>query len=188
MSEYKTGDNFRIEEIRIDRMMMISIAVFFISVALFILLTYLGLKIHVTYNILIRPEYEIIGLVILPLLNIILHELIHALTYLIVSKGAIKDFEFGFVFKKMIAYCYLKKDISIRDYRLIALMPLLILLPAAVVIYMIIPGPASSLFLVISLTGPVFDIYYIFKLRRFSSGCKIRETREQDHLFVLVPE
>ncbi|MDD3626676.1 MAG: DUF3267 domain-containing protein [bacterium] len=180
--------NFRIEDIRIKNMTLINIIVFIISMILFLLFTVLGVAILIHQRKPFRAEYNLIGLITLPLLNMIAHELIHAFTYIILSKGSFKDFEFGFNLKKMIAYCYLKKDVSIRSYRLIALMPLFILLPAGVIIFLIFPGPATSIFLVISLTGPVFDIYYTVKIRNFKLDSLIRETKEQDHLFVLIPE
>ncbi len=119
------------------------------------------------------------------ILPMIIHELVHAYTYIILCKGKFKDFEFGMHIFKGIAYCYLKHPIPLRKYRIITMMPFYIMTPIALLLYFVFPGYSTTSILACSIFGPLFDIIFTFKLRKYPDHYLIRETKEQDHLFVI---
>ncbi len=55
--------------------------------------------------------------------GIILHELIHALTFLLITGKGLKAVEFGFIEKPLIPYVHFKEQISVRAYRIGTAMP-----------------------------------------------------------------
>ncbi len=118
-------------------------------------------------------------------ISMIIHELIHAYTYIILCKGKFKDFEFGMHVFKGIAYCFLRNPIPLRKYRMITLMPFYLMTPIAIILYFIFPGYSTSIILACAIFGPLFDSIYTFKLRKFPGHYLIQETKAQDHLFVI---
>ncbi len=118
-------------------------------------------------------------------ISMIIHELIHAYTYIILCKGKFKDFEFGMHVFKGIAYCFLKNPIPLRKYRMITLMPFYLMTPISIILYFIFPGYTTTSILACAIFGPLFDSIYTFKLRKFPGHFLIQETKAQDHLFVI---
>jgi hypothetical protein len=93
----------------------------------------------------------------------LLHEIVHALSWLVFGRVSLKDIKFGADFKSISAYAHLKTPISLRSYRISVVLPGLIvgLIPA---LYAMFSG--SFLFL---LWGVIFTIsaasdYLVLKL------------------------
>jgi hypothetical protein len=59
--------------------------------------------------------------------GIVLHELIHGLTFLIFCKKGFKSIEFGILWKYLAPYCHCKEPLPIRPYIIGALMPAIVL-------------------------------------------------------------
>jgi len=53
----------------------------------------------------------------------LLHELLHALAYLILTKGDFRNISFGLIWKNMTPYCHYKKPINISKYRIAVFAP-----------------------------------------------------------------
>jgi hypothetical protein len=61
------------------------------------------------------------------ILGFFLHELIHGIFFAKFVKGGFKSVKFGFFWKTLAPYCHCKEAISIKNYRIAALMPTVIL-------------------------------------------------------------
>ena len=66
--------------------------------------------------------------------GIILHELIHGLTFLLFCKNGFKSIEFGIMWKYLAPYCHCKEPLPVRPYIIGALMPAIVLgfIPAGI--------------------------------------------------------
>ncbi|MCK4667812.1 DUF3267 domain-containing protein [Candidatus Dependentiae bacterium] len=178
------SENFNITKIELKKVKLTGGIVGILSLFLLVFLFKFGSRFISNFD---KNFYlNIIFLFLAGIIHVILHELIHAFTYILLCKGRFKDLKFGMIPSKFAAYCYMQKDVPLKKYRLIALMPLFILLPVGALLYFwVLPGPAASIFFAISITGPIFDIIYTFKLRKYPGHYLVRETKEQDHLFVI---
>ncbi len=61
------------------------------------------------------------------LIGIILHELIHGLTWSIFAKNGFKSMKFGILLKMLTPYCHCKEPLKVKEYIIGALMPSIIL-------------------------------------------------------------
>ncbi len=59
--------------------------------------------------------------------GIIVHELIHGITWAIFSKNGFKSIKFGILFKMLTPYCHCKEPLRVRDYIIGAIMPAIVL-------------------------------------------------------------
>lgn len=70
------------------------------------------------------------------IIGIILHELIHGLTWAIFAKNGFKSMKFGILLKMLTPYCHCKEPLKVKQYIIGAIMPSIILgfLPAILAI------------------------------------------------------
>lgn len=110
------------------------------------------------------------------ILFIIIHELIHIVTLMILTKCKFSDFKMGFNLKFFIVYISPKIDIPAQKYKVILLMPFFILFPISLLLYLwIFPGMISSLILTMTLLGSGFDLIWFFKLRKYDNNYLVME-------------
>ena len=57
------------------------------------------------------------------LVFMVVHELLHALAYLILTQGDYKNISFGIIWKNMTPYCHYAKPISVLQYRIAVITP-----------------------------------------------------------------
>lgn len=81
-------------------------------------LTNLFKSISISYGIL--PIVLFIG-------GIVLHELIHGITWSFFAKGGLKSIKYGILVKMLTPYCHCKEPLKLRAYILGAMMPALLL-------------------------------------------------------------
>ncbi|MDD3626559.1 MAG: metalloprotease family protein [bacterium] len=116
---------------------------------------------------------------LLPILFIIIHELIHVLTLFILTKCKFSDFKIGLNLKFMVVYISPKIDIPANKYKVVLMMPLLFLLPLALILYIwILPGMISSILLTIAILGSGYDLIWYFKLLKYNDNYLIMKEEE----------
>lgn len=71
----------------------------------------------------LEPTWNSIILVILVLLGVILHELIHGISWVIFGRKPFSSIKFGFQWKTFTPYAHLKEPVEVNAYRLGAFMP-----------------------------------------------------------------
>lgn len=109
-------------------------------------------------------------------LGIVVHELIHGVTWAIYAKRGFKSIRFGIMLKLLTPYCHCKEPLRVKHYIIGGIMPAIILgiLPA---IYGIATGDQGILmfggFLTIAAGGDIMIVYLLRKEKM--------ETMVQDH-------
>ena len=61
------------------------------------------------------------------IVGVILHELIHGITWAIFAKKGFKSIKFGVIWKMLTPYCHCKEPLSVKHYILGAIMPAIVL-------------------------------------------------------------
>ena len=61
------------------------------------------------------------------IVGVILHELIHGITWAIFAKKGFKSIKFGVIWKMLTPYCHCKEPLSVKHYMLGAIMPAIVL-------------------------------------------------------------
>ena len=61
------------------------------------------------------------------IVGVILHELIHGITWAIFAKQGFKSIKFGVIWKMLTPYCHCKEPLSVKHYMLGAIMPAIVL-------------------------------------------------------------
>ena len=117
--------------------------------------------IELNYNILIIIFIVIATIII----GIILHELIHGVTWAIFAKNGFKSIKFGILLKMLTPYCHCKEPLKVKQYVIGAIMPSIILglLPAILAISLgnVILLAFGTLFTVVAFGD--FMIIYLLK-------------------------
>lgn len=84
----------------------------------------------------LSPELFGLSIVIMIIGGIVLHELIHGITWSRFTSDGFKSIKFGVLWKMLTPYCHCKQPLKVREYILGAVMPAIILgfLPALIAI------------------------------------------------------
>lgn len=111
-------------------------------------------------------EYEpySIGILLLTLLiGIVVHELIHGVTFAFFAKNGFKSIKFGVLVKMLTPYCHCKEPLKCRQYIIGALMPAITLglLPACISFF---TGNVYFLAFAVFFTGVAVGDFLIVKL------------------------
>lgn len=74
--------------------------------------------------------------IVVMVIGIVLHELIHGISFLPFCKNGIKSIKFGILKKSMTPYCHCKEALKVKHYRIGVLMPAIVLgfIPALIAI------------------------------------------------------
>jgi len=114
-------------------------------------------------------EKEILGGIVLLVLlvGILVHELLHGISWGYYAKKKIKSIKFGIKWKYLTPYCHCKEPLKVKHYRIGAAMPLLVLgiLPSIVAIIL---GNGDLLFFGVFFTwaagGDIIALFMLSKL------------------------
>jgi hypothetical protein len=98
-----------------------SIVVLFLSIPVVILQFVLFLWLHGTRGL--KPTWSIVLLIVAVLLGIVLHELIHALGWMIFGGKPLSAIKFGVQWQSLTPYAHLKEPVEVNAYRLGAFLP-----------------------------------------------------------------
>ncbi len=114
-------------------------------------------------------------LIILMLPSVIFHELLHALTAIIFSKGKLNTVSFGFDKKTLSPYTHCKKPLYVWQYKIVLILPGIILgiLPGLLSIF--ISSPDLLLFGIIFSIGALGDFLVYSILNKFDTKTKIKD-------------
>jgi hypothetical protein len=98
-----------------------NIIVLFISIPVLILQSAMFLLLHGTEGL--RPTWSSVLLIIAVLLGIVIHELIHGISWIIAGQKPFSAIKFGFQWKTFTPYAHLKEPVEVNAYRLGAFLP-----------------------------------------------------------------
>ncbi len=130
-------------------------------------------------NIVVGSIVAILCGAIMPVLSITLllfipHELIHGITWMIVAKCKWSDIKFGVIWKKFCTpYCHCKISMTVSQYRLALLMPLIVLGILPSLLSLVIGSSLLLFYGILGTVSAVGDIMMAWLLRKESSIAKI---------------
>lgn len=79
------------------------------------------------FSEILPPEWLGVGAFIIFLLGIVLHELIHGITWSRFTSDGFQSIRFGVLWKMLTPYCHCKQPLTVREYIIGAVMPAIIL-------------------------------------------------------------
>jgi hypothetical protein len=119
--------------------------------------------------------------------GIVIHELLHAITWALAARKPLRSIKFGFQLKTLTPYAHIKEPIEVNAYRLGALMPGLLigLLPAVVGI---LAGSGWWLLVgVMFLTAAGGDMVILWLLRNVPAGRLVEDHPVRAGCYVIEP-
>lgn len=131
------------------------------------------------FNIVVGSIVAVLCGAIMPILSITLllfipHELIHGITWMIVAKCKWSDIKFGVMWKKFCTpYCHCKIPMTVSQYRLALLMPLIVLGILPSLLSLVIGSSLLLFYGILGTVSAVGDIMMAWLLRKESSIAKI---------------
>lgn len=166
-------DHFHKEELIIDlykagplvRKIFLLLLVIFVVPFYFIWIADPGIKSFIK----IRTELSLFKIGFLSIISfmggIVLHELVHGITWAIFCKKGFKSIRFGIMWEYMAAYCHCKEPLKVKYYLLGAIMPAILIgfIPA---FYGLIVGKLSFLVFGIYFTLAAVGDYMVIDLLR----------------------
>jgi Protein of unknown function (DUF3267). len=110
--------------------------------------------------------YSLLWFFLALFLGIICHEGIHGVVFARCAKKGFKSVKFGVNWKNLIPYCHCKEYIQVKDYRLVLLMPSIVLGAIPIIISYIIGNAIVLVFGSVMLTGGAGDFVIYWMLRK----------------------
>ena len=107
-----------------------------------------------------------IYLFLLLLVFIVVHELIHGITWACFTEKGWKNISFGFNWKGMMPYCHCDVPLSVRQYIIGALMPLIILGILPLIVSYILPYSIIHFIAIVNILSACGDILIVWKIRK----------------------
>jgi len=109
------------------------------------------------------------------LIGIVVHELLHGITWGYYSPNGMKSIKFGFKWKFLTPYCHCKEPLKVKHYRIGVAMPLLILGIIPSVIAIVIGHGALLSFGIIFTWAAGGDIIALFMLRKLDNDINVSD-------------
>ncbi len=98
-----------------------NIIVAFISIPVVILQFVIFIRLHGIENL--NIQWNLLLLIVVLVLGVVIHELIHGITWMIFGRKPFSAVKFGFQWKTFTPYAHLKEPVEVNAYRLGGFMP-----------------------------------------------------------------
>lgn len=98
-----------------------NLVVLFITIPVVILQFALFILLHGMENL--KPTWNSASLIVVVLLGVVLHELVHGISWVLFGHKPLSAVKFGFHWKTFTPYAHLKEPVEVHAYRLGAFMP-----------------------------------------------------------------
>lgn len=119
-----------------------------------------------------KPIYQLIFFIAL-IAGILVHELIHGISWAFFCPNGWKDISFGIIMKMLTPYCHCKQPLPLKAYLLGALMPLIALGLVPWVIGLCVGSALLIIWGVVFISAAAGDILIAWKLRHETSAATI---------------
>lgn len=161
-----------------SQLQLYSLPIFFIcSVLMFVIYHFQFTKTDIVKETLFLLStygyWNILFIFLTVIFSIILHELIHGITFSFYCKRKFQSIKFGIIWKSLMPYCNCQEELKVKHYRIGAIMPFLILGILPLVLSIFLKSLILffySYFLIIAATG---DLIIFFLLLKESSSTLI---------------
>jgi hypothetical protein len=121
------------------------------------------------------------------LVGIVVHELIHGLTFAIFAKNGFKSIKFGVLWKIVTPYCHCKEPLKLKHYIVGALMPTILLGIIPAVLALITGSMILLIFAVLLISGGAGDLLLVLSLRNEKKDVLIEDDPSEVGYFVYRP-
>lgn len=108
-------------------------------------------------------------------LGVIVHELLHGLTWSLYTKKGLQSIKFGFKWKSLTPYCHCMELIRVKHYRLGIVMPLLFLGLLPCIYSIIVNNGVIFFYSVVFICISAGDLLILLMLRRFGNEEFLRD-------------
>lgn len=122
------------------------------------------------------------------LLGIVIHELIHGLTWALFAEKGWKSISFGIIWKMLTPYCHCNQPLSLKTYIIGCLMPLIVLGIVPWVIGLCFGIKIVIVWGVVFIACAAGDILVAWKLRHESSSATILDHPTEAGCIVYYPD
>jgi hypothetical protein len=102
-------------------MVRANVVVMFITIPVVILQFAIFILLHGMENL--EPTWNSVVLIVAVLLGVVIHELIHGISWVIFGHKPFSAIKFGFQWKTLTPYAHLKESVEVNAYRLGAFLP-----------------------------------------------------------------
>jgi uncharacterized integral membrane protein len=165
---------------------MISLPVLFILAIPFLLLNQENFQLQSLkqdFDFWARPLGVIIVLVVMTG-GIVMHELIHGLTFAVFAKAGFKSIKFGILTKTLTPYCHCKEPVRVWQYILSTIMPAIVLGLIPSFIAMITGNIGLMLFGIFFTIAAAGDFIIIYLLRKQPATSLVQDHPEKIGCFI----
>ncbi len=149
-------------------------------VAFFIIIFYFLWKKEVDFsNKLNIIQDHILSAIFIFFASVLVHELLHALVYIIFESKNIKAVSFGFSKKTLSPYCHYAKRVKLWKYKISLTIPGLVLGIFPLLISLVIGNFYLLIYGVIFTLGAFGDFYILWKLRKYKYSAYINDNPDK---------
>ena len=99
------------------------------------------------------------------LVFIVVHELLHGLSFILFNRSKLSDVKFGIVLKSGMAYCISTVPVKVDAARLSLMMPVYVVCIPLYIVGVVIGNMYLCLLAILFFSGSAGDLYYMWKLR-----------------------
>jgi hypothetical protein len=132
-----------------------------------------------------EPTWGFAPLIVIIILGIIVHELIHGATGMVVGKKDLSAIKFGFQWKTITPYAHLKEPIEINAYRIGAFMPGLVLGILVYILSLLLADGNLFWFSLIHTSAAGGDFLILWLIRGVKAGSLVEDHPTNAGCYVL---
>ena len=136
----------------------------------------------------VLPVNDRLFFIVTVFIGIIIHELIHAVCAAIFSPNGFKNIKIGLSLKSFVAYCNINEDLKIKHYKIITIMPFIILGILPVVISFFEGRNVFFHFGRILSIGSIGDLILFYWLCKEKNNYWVKDTEGTKKLEIIVFE
>lgn len=162
-----------------------NVLVIFIAIPLVILQFGLYEAIHGIPKM--EPTWSLTTLLVFIVLGIVLHELIHGITWMIAGQKPFSAIKFGFQWKSITPYAHLKEPIEVNAYRLGGFMPGFILGILPYILSILSANGNLFWFSLVHTSAAGGDFLILWLIRNVRGGAQVEDHPTNAGCYVLEP-
>ncbi len=122
------------------------------------------------------------------LISIPLHEGLHALTAILLCRVSPKDITFGMIKEQLMFYCHVDKPMEVYKYRLVLIMPMLLLGLIPLMVVTIIASPYLVILFAMNLSGGAGDLVMFIETFKYDKHQLIEDHPTAPAYYLLYDE
>lgn len=136
----------------------------------------------------VNPLGAAVLVLVMLVAGIVAHELIHGITWACFAKRGFRSIRIGVMWGMLTPYCHCKEPLTIRHYRLGALMPLIILGILPLLLAYPLRSVPLLLWGILFVTSAAGDILIVWKLRKEPDSLLVQDLPEEAGCIIFEPE